>query len=344
MSSLNPCTIDSVCDDLSHLFHLDRMDEQPRCGNAIRVPATYREAVRVLTDGGCADRVSRLTWFLKPVFGKGVPRLSDQKMGGTPDFRRWLYVERDRAGRFNTGEIWPRCGCCHQNMRFVGQFDLLPWLLPVHAATGKHQPAYPNQKMTEYTVYSAVGNFRMVEHAPIYRRAWWHFFACPDTAGHFDNPNYESTVLISHEYRDLTWDQEAPVAEDTTEAWRSSIPKVKRNSATMSIKPRKILGWDFRLALEEDLGDPSYEGDDRVADLMKSRPDLFGDSWGLKLFGPAVSQQFPRRYWALSGSEPRRMTPVLSFDDDSHDMTYQFYADTRGDGFELHAKVDASCT
>jgi hypothetical protein len=324
--------------------------------------ATVDRAIALLRDAGLEAAVPRLCAALVPRFDVGAGAeaeatlpLRDAKVDGIPDLRTCLYNEPDASGCYRTLRIWPRCGACHRRMLFLCQIDLLPWLLPVQFLAARVRRYSYGQ---DY-VLGPFGVNQLTKHLSILADKMLHVFLCPEASGHFDCPAPDVQVLISDQYASgLPGDRANLLGSATIAPYLASVPMVRRNSdLSPTITPRRITGLDFRVEIdgEEDFDDLDAERPDgrdaseHLDDLIAAHPDVFHPSHVRKftVLGAPRSQQTPRRYFGTfgSGGAPARMTPLLSFDDERQDVTYQIYADFAGcDGHVAYGKVDASCT
>jgi hypothetical protein len=310
----------------------------------------YQKAVELLNDNHGADLIPRLCMALVPIFSTDEdaekPKLSDQKLGGVPDLREWLYVKKDYT---KLKRVWPRCGACHERMRFVGQFDLFPWLIPLFGVFGKT----PNgDRMTSPFGGWGTQPPRVTEHHSIFKGVLLQTFMCPFAGEHFDNPNYDSQVFVTSQHSDRILElreNENPPTEDAKTAaevadelaYLAARPRLKtKNSFTQYTK--KIVGWDFRLEI-----DASMWNHEKCTLKTENYPEIFVQR-GSVLFGEPYSQQTPKRPFSQFGYYPegQRMTPFFNFNDDDADFSYQIYVDfgAGGFGYQYYGKTDGSCT
>lgn len=326
--------------DHGDIVGVDNSTEKALVGNASKIGETYTKGVEILTEAGFPLAVERLTAKLVPRFGKGRPKLRDQKIGGIPDLRKCLYVNKSKKGVYNLAEIWPKCGACHEPMRFIGQFDMLPWLLPIHAAFGEVKSPHGRRY-----VESQIGTGKLTDHSSIFSDRMLHVFACPEAGRHYCQPGFDSQIFVSDVYKSTYFGVEEPKLLEVDKEYTDSIPKLKRNRDGLKIPTRKIEGWEFRLELD-DFRNEDWKDDKRLDGVINANPEVFCGIEDFSLFGAPRSQQEPRRYFGMNSyGGPKRMTPLLSFSDSVDDFTYQFYCDFDwSDGFEYYCKVDGSCT
>lgn len=336
---LNPCIFNGVGRDYKRRFNAISMglylfpNIQPLYDNTKQIIETHDKAVKLLHEAGLKQYKKYMAWCLVPRFGKGRPKLTDQKVGGIPDLRRAIYTDRVK-GKFDLSRVWPVCGICHEKMKFIAQFDLRDWLLPLHVVTGKE---YTTSWDTRY-FRSAIGGDKLVEYTGQYRSMWWHIFTCPNASTHYCNPNCDAEVVFS----DVPFSVEDNGLDSTVKPYLDAVPHIKTRAHSVSVASRKIDGWDFRIQID-------YDTEDQLEELMESNKDVFCWYSDFRLFGQPCSQQMPYRYWCCYGEQPQRMTPLICWQDARCDMTYQVYIDPfiAGSGEEkdgYFAKVDASCT
>jgi hypothetical protein len=343
-------------DILSRVYHIrtyepeiegiDQRTEKMIVANAQHAYATYNRTCELLETLGHPQAIKHLAVKLVPRYGRGKIKLRDEKIGGVPDLRTYLYAKPTKTGLYNLERIWPRCGACHEPMKFVGQFNLLPWLLPIHATFGVLGDTSVNSTQ-EYAITSTFGHFRLMQHATIFADRMLHTFMCPVGGQHFDNPGFDSQTFVSNTYRKEPGHEDRRKLTPENEArYLKSLPKFRRSRYDFKLAPRKIVGWDFKLTLDEyTCGD--WKADRALDEGLKAYPDVVERfSSKLSLLGQPRSQQTPRRFYSSNSyNGPQRLTPFLSFNDEVADFTYQIYNDFRySDGFLYYGKIDGSCT
>jgi len=327
----------------------------------------YERAVELLTAAKLERYVKYLTYALTPRFSQYRAEFGDSKIGGMPSLGKYLHMimeTRKRNGNaISLAEViklvWPRCGCCHESMVFVGQFDLLPWAAPIHCATQWQitQGSYP-------WAVSGLGGKDIAEHNSIFENKLLQVFMCRNASGHFDNPGMDCFAHISAKYKkqrpfpgekeetkiDTTPDQkqlhdafeEAGLIENTFGRLKDDEIGVDENQLL-----QRIDGYDLRLEFDWGRDFTKYKQRDALDEIAEANPEVFLDyrRCDYKLFGEARSQQEPKRYFSTNAYVPHAMTPTLYFSDHSADMSYQLYFDLiSSDGYKVYGKTDASCT
>ncbi len=306
---------------------------------------------------------SQLNWrnWLKKQFAKRAWTGKSGAASGLSSFRWKSLVSR-----------WPRCGCCHQPMMFLGQLDLTDWGLALHALTGV---GIGDDSRSGLGPRRNLGSFA--------HRKWWYFFMCQDN--HFDCPSSDSHVwlqnrhtlprlgssvseeevraLLQQFYRATVNETvEIPVASrfplfgETRRRVFEQSQQVELGSQTESavvgFNPQKVIGykpgWEFDKGVFT--GDRKWRMSEAVDEVVEANPAVFGTPGQFRLFGAPASQQDESRFWTSRGGSMSgaalRMTPLLKFHSDQSDTTCQLYADMIGDfyGSQLYGKADLSCT
>ncbi len=340
--------------------YYERIDEQRpiQHANVLTFYDKYERVVELLKQAGLEKYTKLLTYVLAPVFCEETCGVHDSKVGGTPGiihhFTTPISIAKHHKQEVNLTNMiermWPRCGCCHEPMVFVGQFDLHPWAAPIHCATefqlicGDGRP-WP---------VSGIGNERMAQYGSIFANKMLHVFMCRTASYHFDNPNGDCFALITSKYKNEDRTKDLPNDTEFHEALvaagydKHTFGSLTEDEPGVSdeILHKKITGHE--LFFEFDCGRASVKKRDELDELAEEHPELFltYDRCEYKLFGEARSQQEAKRpFSSNSYAGPRVLTPTLYFSDDNADMSYQLYFDLIGsDGYKAYGKTDASCT
>ena len=345
---MNPCALTNDIFEnfgrLDSIFHFDlnrlvstQLNRDDEFGtmaeNAELIRTNYSQARELLVNHPQA--LDHLYYGLQLTDVGEKPEFEDSRFGGIPDLSNFFRLKL-RDGKYNTKEIWPRCGCCHEYMQFVAQVDVYPWLVPFHALTGTFRDERRNDL---YGLMSSIGNFNMVNHMSIYKSYFLSIFMCKDAGQHWNNPNFDAAIIHSQKSIDLINKlHESKRPEFDMKEFRKSCP-VKQ---TM-FDPTKI-SLNFKINVDY------YENYDDVEDIVEEN-NIFqnGNPTGsdfARMFGVPRSQQEPKRFNTTNSYVPQsQMTPLLSFNHPEDDFTYQIYADLQSsDGFVTYGKVDGSCT
>jgi hypothetical protein len=252
-------------------------------------------------------------------------------LGGIPDLSRCLGFE-DGDIKQSYEKLWPRCGCCHNYMTFIGTFDLYPWLLPLHALTGSFATGI---RKDEYDLFSSIGNVRMTQHSCLFGKINYHIFMCmSDTSEHISYPGYDAEILISKIYQDQS--KNIPLEVDS-----SFVP----SGAAIYDEEKTFMDYDLRVDFSFDWWDDPNK--DSYEKIVQENPEIFDNRiYDYTFFGLAQSQQEPKHYRTTNRYCPQPdMTPLFNFDDGDRDFTYQIYGDMQqSEGFEIFCKIDGSCT
>ena len=249
--------------------------------------------------------------------------------------------------------VWPRCGTCHTYMDFVAQFDLTDYWAAIHDLTCT----------TEYhSSYSGIGicnqDKLLCMEGYMKLHVYWTFFACPDAQGHFYSPNFDAHVWTEQEmvYTDeamgiLRKEKPDPEKVDKRKLLAEETIKAFCDKHQIKQRPvRVIKGLNLGLELDKYDGFFDYKFENRLDKVLEANPDIFGKTRQYKLFGKPESQQEEARFFGPGNrdSMPHRLSPVLCWDDDEHDVTHQMYADVQRPMCEMRtslpAKMDCSCT
>jgi len=301
------------------------------------------------------------------------------KLGGIPDLRRMLYGHCNSANfhyhwdlehhkenvarKYPNGEppiktlrqglnaIWPRCGCCRDYMRFIGQMDYSAWRHVIHVATRRSMSGF----------YGEVSAFGSTQDRPFVDSERQLFFYCPCNA--FNNPNNDCVILREqdsamdlHNACDiLEGKREEPVPLCTDAQYKRAVcafmkrvgvhPSYMDEEMASATSVRFITGFDLNFELDWPRSPGNYDLHDCNEKIREAVPPQAGNYGSdFQLFGKAKSQQDPRRPMSFGGEQPLRMSPILSWTDD--DFTYQMYGDFRiGNRRKpLMCKYDGSCT
>lgn len=333
---LSPCSLPSIevmeenASRLENVYYLGdyRQNTRMLIENAKQVLDISRRARQIVSD----PEVD-LRYCLVPRVGEAIAG----KVGGLPNFYGVLgFSSKDITASIK--KLWPRCGCCHHRMKYIGSFDLFPWGLPIHALTGTAVQRYTNAKIDEYSIYSGLGNFHFHQHSTIFEKRWYHvFMCCRLTDTHIYYPGYDAEILMSDEHTKITEDEVASaLPEIPTELYPTKIPKPFL---------KEVLGiekYDFRIQIGGD-----YEVRDKYEDIETEHPDVFANSYeDFTLFGLPHSQQEERRYHTTNRWAPYpEMTPFINFNKPGEDFTVQIYSDLQtSNGYRVYGKIDGSCT
>lgn len=297
--------------------------------NSYDIYVTYNKALDLLIDH--PEVIPVLTMGLEPDFSDIPPDLNDQKIGGIPDLRNWLYT-KETNNYENLKNIWPRCGCCHEYMKGVGQFDLYPWVIPLTAAFGR----------TKQSITGPFGGYNsgipknLTEHHRIYSETMLHVLMCPYAGQHFYNPNSDAVVLFTYKYENGTRNNQK---EENLKQYLDAYHNLDLKADSFCLDEKKINSYKFRLGIDHYR---SYN--DSADEIIENNPDIFEQR--TSLLGVPASQQEPKRPFCQNGFFPvaPRMTPFFNFNDAAADFTYQIYVDMNNDNYISYGKTDGSCT
>ena len=293
------------------------------------------------------------------------------KIGGLPDLlKEVIYYQSHAKNKGKSASIksileriWPRCGCCYEKMRFIGQYDVTGWITALHFLTADISPKkekwmnYPDRWHSNLGSSRTTGarNFSMYE-------TFWQFFFCPYSSGHFFDPNMDAKVFIRSHFFDkkpvtkdgvLSWEIQPSKKLDEEHDVKGIIAKIKQfakepkdDSAATPFSLRAIKELQLRWELDSPIHDCQFE--EKIEKVMKENPDVFADyAPDFSLFGKPHSQQTELRPYCQRGVETaQRMAPLIHWNDESHDVTYQMYGDLQFayDNESIFAKIDSSCT
>jgi hypothetical protein len=292
-----------------------------------------------------------------------VDDLAAEKFGGIPDLRQ-LYWLRNAQQEHKKGgllydpressieRMWPRCGCCHLPMTFVGQLDLTDWVSAIHALTAARREA-----RADYW-WSGMGGTRNC--GTSFSHKWWYIFMCRDN--HCDQPSSDAHVWLHNRYQPSV-DEQVPDVMDATElkemlvnhylgSGQQSLFLPDSPANHLMIEPQRVvgyqLGWEFDFALAS--GIANWPLHDAIKAVMAANAEIFAVPGKFSLFGAPRSQNTAMRPWTYRGDclagTPSRMSPLLSFNSIASDLTCQLYVDMGGDthGYNLFGKSDLSNT
>lgn len=312
------------------------------------VVLAYETACDELRSGGLDYAVPFLAYKLVPVLKPGFPVLGEQGVGGLPDTRRLCSYGIEKAVK-----RWPRCGCCHAPMAYVGRFNPVDWLVPLHVAFSTLNKSYG--RTDEYGYYSGVGNVCAVQYLRPPGRPY-QVYSCLEAGLHSDNPGFDCFVerfdgsFEGDEEVAIVAQRSAELVALVVKEYRPDGPLVfaaggRGDSGLMDLKPKVVLDWQLRFTLDLE-GGVDFERLFKAHDFIDARPGLFSRCDDYALYGEPRSQQTPARYRTTNGYvNSGRMTPFLGCSDAERDFTYQFYVDFRSsEGFVAFGKVDGSCT
>lgn len=275
------------------------------------------------------------------------------KVGGLPDPRRNWLCRGLTVKKINSN--WPRCGTCHERMSFVAQVEIGDYWDAIHRLTC-------DTDSYGHFSYSSVGigedwlgsSFRRHD------KVNWTFFMCANAQDHFYSQNFDAHIWID---RETVYDNEilkflgekAPTEEEIARSNAQAQEAIRAFYAETHVKKygkaQQIKGFSLRFDLDFYSG-IDYKIEARLEKIQKDNPDIFAYSHSreFKLFGEPESQQEEARYFGLGNRSPQpyRLAPVLCWDDNERDMTYQMYAELWRSDSEgrrnFPAKIDASCT
>jgi len=279
------------------------------------------------------------------------------KVGGLPNLgNNWLYnyhkrldvVQPNKKHKKDQNQLeglWPRCGVCHKYMSFVGQFDISDGWDAIHHLT------CDKDKYGHFS-YSGVGIGEGRTSFFWRMSSEWTFWACGNANEHYSSQNCDAHIWTENHIHFLG---EEPDLEGRESAIKEATDDAANFCEEHKIKKlvglQKVDGIDLRFDLDF-LKYLDWKVQGKIEKVQQDNPDIFAWPHGrqFKMFGKPESQQEEARFFGHGNrcSEPYRMAPVLCWDDEKHDMTYQMYADLQyPDGesrHNFHAKVDASCT
>jgi hypothetical protein len=293
--------------------------------------------------------------------------LTASRFGGLPDLRRFFYAgshydkedekryEREwRAYTLNPMDpnrppqpaspkvnlpplaewiekTWPRCNCCNRPMQFIGQVELTEWLIVLLNLTYK--------KEGSYGAYTGATNKRVVEYSNSHR-TWLYFFKCEDR--HWEEPSSDARVMIATMViNPRDGDTSAPAWTD--EEFSTALTTFANKHEVTGLPSALVTGCLPKFDVEHNEASEDLD----TWELQKAHPELFGRDCNFQLFGEEQSQQEPKRFFCTNSYDgPHYQAPILSWDDDEHDITHQMYGCTRCVGIEntIWAKMDSSNT
>ena len=235
-------------------------------------------------------------------------------------------------------DFWPICNCCHERMKFVGQFDLGHWAAILAFYTKR---PWTHQYGGEYTKNIFKLNVeRGVESLRTPKR--FTLFMCDEH--HFNDPNCDARVMI-------TGHSDKRSYEDYLRILRYNIPAECYETPVRLIENIK-LGFDLDAITKHEcclesphlMDYPDWWGN------SKMEKGLFAPSFKdtAYLFGAPRSQQTARRYLDAQGLIwPKRMHPFLNWSDWNEDQSCSMYAGLHS-GSEcrsmFYGKMDKACT
>lgn len=309
--------------------------------------ATWNSAQAIL-NGKKKLGVYPLAYRLEPTLSEPLDTdpIEGSKFGGVPDFRHeFEFQHPDGKEPLEViSSLWPRCGGCGKNMRFLAGVDLSDWLLPIHLMTA-NSPTHTcyNSKIrdSEIPLYQhsglGFGKNLCADFWPLVK-PFFQIFYCRDP--HFDSPAFDSMLHIEHRHSE---DDEKLLDIET---YRKAISQFVADNKIESNIPLQTLDG---LTLRFDIDIP---GEEYIKDWMKraeeKHPEVFGGTAPYQFFGHPYSQQTERRYGCQNAFLGlHRMAPIVNWTDKDHDFSYQIYGCLRCQGQEssqVYCKTDGSCT
>lgn len=269
----------------------------------------------------------QMKYCLVPIFGLDN---SAGFIGGYPDLSsHYSFDFNDPKKSYE--KLWPRCGCCHKRMKFIGSFNLISVDTPIHILTSYKYDISDNA----YSYISSLGNFRLHQHNSIYSHKYHNVFACLSSRHSYHNPNFNVFVLVNTIYKnEKNKCNSIPCNKDL-------LPK----GAKLYSRVRNISRFEFKIQIENDY-DIIYKNGMNYEKLVEKYPDIFSNYEEYRLFGYPKSQQEPKEYLTTNGFCPQiKMTPFINFNDNKNDITYQLYCDMQSsNGYFYYGKVDSSST
>tara|TARA_Y100000034_G_scaffold6676_1_gene7350 strand:- start:9409 stop:10728 length:1320 start_codon:yes stop_codon:yes gene_type:complete len=341
----------------------------------------------------------RLSPQLSPVQKLADDKIKAAKFGGIPDIGMWLgsgtfkYDSFEAQENYRAREAkkanktyqrkknphkklrlnvilennWPRCSCCHNYMKFVGQMGFPEWQLAIHMATYHVLPPLYGKKHKDKSVSHmkyyqrsglGSGEFCGVDSHPTHTK-WFTFFYCG--CSHYDHPaGHDACVVFTHRYKPHSLDNDIKPRKGrwTKRRYIDGVEKFMRkhkihpdvieNDEPSAVALQFIEGWelgfdfDYWECLPDALADAIWD----CGDVLPK--DVFGNATSFSLFGAPSSQQEPWIYRCPMGFDtPHRMAPIISWTDEHHDMTHQMYGCFGCKGQEtdtIWCLLDNSCT
>ena len=192
-----------------------------------------------------------LAYRLEPTLSEPLETdpIAGSKFGGVPDFRHtYRFQHPDGKDPLEViSNLWPSCGGCGENMKFLAGVDLSDWLLPIHLMTANNptQTSY-GSKITDsdihYYQHSGLGfGKNLCVDSPIHK-PFFQIFYCNEP--HFDSPAFDSMLQIEHRYHG----REEKLLD--IETYRKSISKfVADNKIESNIPLQTLEGLALRFEI-----------------------------------------------------------------------------------------------
>lgn len=308
---------------------------------------TTWNAAQSILNGERKLGVYPLAYRLETVLSESLEEdpIKGSKFGGVPDFRHTYKLQHaDNKDPLEViASLWPRCGGCGENMRFLAGVDLSDWLLPIHLMTANNptRTSYGSEITNSdihYYQHSGLGFGRNLCADSPSHKPFFQIFYC--NKPHFDSPAFDSRLQIEHRYSGR-----AEKLLDM-ETYRKAISQfVKENKIESNIPIQTLEGLKLRF----DIDIPGEEFiEDWMEGVVEKHPEVFGNTAPYQFFGHPYSQQTERRYGCQNTFLGlHRMAPIINWTDQYHDLSYQIYGCLRCPGQEsreIYCKTDRSCT
>lgn len=279
---------------------------------------------------------------------------------------------------------WPRCKCCNQPMKFIAQLELQDWLIAIHELTlitktkwssySGFGHTYPLTNLYPFYINKYLFFFCdnghwdepnsdalcMIEHIRSRVPEEWDESLGPKDMYRFHKGMQEQNDAKIEKGKTCgTHDSPPWTDKEFIVAARKFIRKHKllrgnrKYDISTPIVKRKVIGYNIRFDLEADHSKMKYDTPESALydklNYYNEEYPLFSSKGDFQLFGAPKSQQTEKRYMCQN-SHPivHRMNPLISWNDEEHDLTNQFYGCMKCLWFEsndiIFGKMDTSCT
>lgn len=270
------------------------------------------------------------------VEGLAEDKLNCNKFGGIPDLRcHYRYATKEPTFSKLFDMYWPRCGCCHRRMRFLCQLDLTVEVWTIHQLTSQVVDGWP-KPISAFGMTKSISKDELPG-TPI--KEVMFFCNC----NKWSCPSADAFI-----YQDYVFRDKFPFSdEEYMEAARQFMAENEFGDSEMGghISLEEVTKFELSFDLDHDWLKSRFDYWEMVKDF---REEFRPNRAKYTLFGQAHSQQEPKR--PFRGGYQRglyRMSPVINWNDEEHDITRQMYACFRSCGTlteGVYGKMDNSNT